>query len=193
MYVASSIAIKFYGVSDDTLRRWAEDGKLQFKKTQGGHYRFYMETKGTKEKRNICYARVSSRKQSSELENQINFLRERYPSYEILSDVGSGLNSKRPNFKTILEELFKGNIGEVVVASPDRWSRFGADDIFKWIFEKFEGKLSFISEQSKKFEDELTDQLMEVLTVFTSRYYGKRNYKRKDNIESSKENSNEKI
>ena len=49
-------------------------------------------------KENICYCRVSSKKQSEDLERQIEYMRNLYPNYRIISDIGSGLNFNR-NYK----------------------------------------------------------------------------------------------
>ena len=61
MYVLSSKAQQFYGVSDQTLRRWAEKNKIEFRRTSG-QYKFKIIGE---EDRNlqIIYARVSSSKQ----------------------------------------------------------------------------------------------------------------------------------
>ena len=177
MYVSAKKAKGFYNVSEDTLRRWSNSGKIESKKTKGGHNRYFIESKEKGDKLKICYAKVSSRKQENDLKRQIEFLQSKYPDYKILSDIGSGLNYKRKQFKYILEQLFKRNIKEVVVASPDRWTRFGANELFKWQFEQFGATLTFVSEKSSKLQDELSDQIMEILTVFTTRYNGKRKYK----------------
>jgi len=46
-------------------------------------------------KKNICYCRVSSRKQKEDLERQIEFMKKEYPFHEVITDIASGLNFKR--------------------------------------------------------------------------------------------------
>jgi len=86
----------------DTLRRWAEAGKISFKRTEGGkrlyciqdvhkHYNGGKEIQ-QKEKKKICYARVSSQHQRHDLKRQVEALQKEYPSHEIIQDIGSGLN-----------------------------------------------------------------------------------------------------
>lgn len=174
-YASPKEAAKYYGVSENTLRLWEKDGKIQAKRTDGGHRR-YLLPKINETRRNILYARVSSRKQEQDLERQIKYLQSKYPNYEVIKDIGSGINYKRPGFKTILGELFRYNIAEVVVASSDRFTRLGANDLFKWIFPQFGAKLVFLQDIDAEYEDGLTSELMEIITVFTSRYYGKRKY-----------------
>ena len=179
-YVSSAKATQYYHVSSETLRLWAEEGKVNHIKTEGGHRRYRIGELATCNRRNIIYARVSSRKQEGDLQRQIDYLRRKYPNHEIVKDIGSGLNFKRLGFKKILDELFKGNIKEVVVASSDRWCRFGAREFFGDIFEKFGSTLSILDNPLyKNPETELSEDLLEIITVFSARYYGRRKYYRK--------------
>lgn len=57
-------------------------------------------------------------------------LREAYPEYEVIKDIGSGINFKRIGLQHLLEAVFRGEVSEVVVAHRDRLSRFGYDLIF---------------------------------------------------------------
>ena len=182
-YVTSKVAQDHFKVSGETLRAWADKGIVKCIKTDGGHRRYGL-TKVKEDARRCVYARVSSRKQITELQNQTNYLEKRYPDYEVITDIGSGINFKRPGFKRILESLFQGNIEEVVVTSGDRFSRFGRD-LFEWIFEKHSAKLTILNSRTfKSNNEELSADLMEIITVFTARYYGKRKYnsKKDENI-----------
>lgn len=177
-YESAKKAKEFYKVDEDTLRRWAKAGKINFFTTDGGHRRYLCkhEAKENEERKKIIYARVSSSKQENDLENQVNFLRERYPNHEIVKDIGSGINYQRKGFKTILESLFRGNIEEVVVASGDRFSRLGFE-FFEWMFAKHNSKLISVTKEFERSSDEeLAENLMEIITVFSAKYYGKRKY-----------------
>lgn len=181
MYVSSKKAIEFYGVSKDTLRRWDASDKIKTIRTKGGHRRYIINKNTDKQDKRIsyAYARVSSVKQKNDLQNQIEFLKQKYPSHTIVSDTGSGINFKRTGFRSILEQLFANNVKEVVVASSDRFSRFGFE-LFEFIFDQFNAKLKTInSETFKSPQEELSEDLMSIITVFSARYYGKRKYKTK--------------
>lgn len=174
-YVTSKAAQGHFKVSGETLRAWANKDIIKCIKTDGGHRRYGL-IKVKEDARRVIYARVSSRKQSTELQNQYEYLKKRYPNYEVIKDIGSGINFKRPGFRGILESLFQGNIEEVVVTSGDRFSRFGRD-LFEWIFEKHGAKLTILNSRTfKSNNEELSADLMEIITVFTARYYGKRKY-----------------
>jgi excisionase family DNA binding protein len=175
-YVAASEASKLYGVHPETLREWADTGKIEFQRTVGGHRRYKVFEPATT-KKNFIYARVSSKKQEQDLQRQIKYLSKKYPNYEVISDIGSGLNFKRKGFRRILEQLYQRNIGEVVVSTEDRFSRLGANELFEWMFGKFGGKLTILHQRaSKSSNEELAEELLEVITVFTARYHGRRSY-----------------
>mgnify|MGYP005649714597 FL=1 len=174
MYVKAKEAADYHGVSIQTLRRWANNGKIQFIRTNGNHRRFLIRNEEKTKK--IIYARVSSQKQKSNLQNQIKYLKKKYPKYELITDIGSGINFKRKGLQRILDGLFDGTIEEVVVTTQDRLVRFGFD-LFKYIFIKVGSKLTVInSKKNDNDESELSEDLLSIITVFTARHYGRRRY-----------------
>jgi predicted site-specific integrase-resolvase len=180
MYVNPKKATEYYKVSEQCLRIWANQGKIKYILTKGGHRR-YLIPSGEKEEKivttKVVYARVSSRKQKGDLENQIEYLRQKNPNHKIISDTGSGINFERPGFKRILDGVFKGTIEEVVVTQRDRFTRFGYE-LFEWIFQEHNARLICIDSTEPKGEnEELSEDLMAIITVFSSRYYGKRRYR----------------
>ena len=86
-----------------------------------------IELKEVIKKRKICYCRVSSVGQRDDLQRQIEYMKELYPSYEIMYDIGSGLNFKRKNLKKIINLAIANQIDEIVIAYKDRLCRFGYD------------------------------------------------------------------
>jgi predicted site-specific integrase-resolvase len=186
-YVKASKAARYYNISESNLRLWAREGRIPVKKSITGRYQYFIPIKSAGTSSNsasgrnpnqlsprIIYARVSSRHQQHDLERQIVWLQQKYPEYTLVTDIGSGINYKRKGFQTILEHLFSGNIEEVVVAHQDRFSRFGFD-LFEWIFSKFKAKLICL-EQHDNYEEDIIGDIMEIFTVFSARYYGKRKY-----------------
>lgn len=185
MYVLPKKAIEYYGVSDNTLRTWANEGRIKYITTQGGHRRYMLEKPSDnpkpKHQEEIVYARVSSRKQRSDLGNQTDYLTEKYPGYKVVTDIGSGINFERPGFKRILEGVFEGTIKKVVVAHRDRFTRFGYQ-LFEWIFSKHGALLISDQESQGSEHEELSEDLMAIITVFSARYHGKRKYTRKNEL-----------
>jgi predicted site-specific integrase-resolvase len=128
------------------------------------------------------------------LETQVEFFRTRYPDYEIIKDLGSGINFKRKGFLSILDSAVKGDISEVVVTHKDRLCRFGFELIERIITEHSKGKIVVLDKKETSPEKELVDDLLSIVTVFSSRLYGLRSHtvKKKIKDEASK-NSKTKI
>ena len=98
------------------------------------------------------------------------------------------LTSKEQDSKKILEGVFKGNITEVVVAHRDRFTRVGfaptrfGYSLFEWIFKQHQAILICDQKQGEEPTNELSEDLMSIITVFTARYYGKRKYKHRNTV-----------
>ena len=173
-YVPLRKAKKFYGLSDKTLRKYAENGKINAIRSPSGRWMFALGNTG-RYSSTICYCRVSSAKQKEDLARQVVYMREQFPQAEIIRDIGSGLNFKRKGFKTILERLLRGDKLTIVVAHKDRLARFGTD-IIKFLTEQNGGELMVLDKNELSPEQELTEDLLAILTVFSCRMHGLRRY-----------------
>ena len=171
-------AIKYYGVSKDTVRRWADTGRIPVRRLDSGHREYLIPT-GKRVSGGSCriiYSRVSSKKQEEDLQRQEAYLKERYPEHKSITDIGSGLNYKRKGFIEILESVIRGEVSEVVVAYSDRWCRFGFE-FFEWFFQQYGAVIKVHSGAKTSAEDELSKDLLEIVTVFAAKYHGSRKYK----------------
>ena len=99
----------YLGVTQGTLTQWEKEGKIQATKTVGGHRRYiYVDTNppnNNESKKKYIYARVSSIRQKEDLQRQITALQEAYPEYEVIQDIGSGINFKRRGLITLLDNV----------------------------------------------------------------------------------------
>jgi putative resolvase len=185
LQVAASEAAAYYKVTEACVRKWAREGKIPTNKTPGGHYKYILPSPLVDHplpgewSQCVVYARVSSRKQSDDLDRQAIYLQDLYPSYTLVKDVGSGINFKRKGFLAILERVFSGVVKTVVVAHQDRWSRFGFE-FFEWLFKEFGATLQSVDKSGNDPEEDITADIMEIFTVFTARYYGSRKYRKVD-------------
>ena len=197
VYVRTKEAKRVFGVSTPTLVRWADEGRVDYKRTIGNH-RVYNISKPLLRNKSIVsnggspavyspnekkddrikylYCRVSSRNQLDDLERQIGFLSSlpSYSSHRIIKDVGSGLNFKRKGLLKLLDQCINGRVEEIVVASKDRLCRF---DLIAFIFEKYNVKLVVLDNCDKSPEQELEEDVLSILQVFVCRWNGKRRYK----------------
>lgn len=177
VYKPGELAKKL-NVSRETIRLWAEEGKIKITKTDGGHRRYiYEENEKKCDRQKIIYARVSSAKQESDLKRQIDFLQKKYPGYKVISDIGSGLNYNRKGFKRLLEGIFTGTIEEIVVAYKDRLCRFGFE-IIEQFCEHFSTTITVVDDSDTKSEEsELAEDIISIITVFSARFHGRRKYR----------------
>lgn len=186
MYLSAYQATKKIGVSSDTLRRWHKQGKIAAKASPSGTRLYDVSSllpELTYEKNDgaptaptpegYLYARVSSVKQKEDLERQKELLISRFPTYKLLSDIGSGVNFKRPGLKALLERASKGFVSEVVVTHKDRLCRF-AFDLLQYILTLHSAKLVVLFNESTSDEQELTEDILAINTVFICRMQGRR-------------------
>lgn len=187
------------GIHFQTLRNWSVNGKINYLLTPSGR-RYYKqedveafmeknEIQAEKEdeksneedtkRRNICYCRVSTHSQKIELENQINYMKEKYNDYEILHDIGSGINFNRKNLNKIIDYAINNELNELVIAYKDRLCRIGFE-LIETILKKYSNtKITILNNEVKSPEEELTNDLIEIVTVFSSKLHGMRSYKNK--------------
>jgi len=194
-YYTPKEASKKLGVHWQTLKNWEKSGKIKCIRSPGGkrYYdinSFISEIDKKEEntetlsievipKKKICYCRVSSHSQKIELENQINYMKKKYPNHEILYDIGSGINFNRPNLKKIINYSVNKDLEELVIAYKDRLCRIGYELIEYMLKEYSNTNIIIVNDEIKSPEKELTDDLIEIITVFSSKLYGMRSYKTK--------------
>ena len=183
-YVKPKEASRIIGVNLDTLRRMAGRNEIKHIRTDAGRYLFDISsftnrsTHEVCERKKICYARVSSRGQKSDLQNQIALLKTKYPDSEIISDYGSGLNFRRKGLQKIMDLAHKGELQEVVVTYKDRLCRFGFE-LFEYILEtQSNAKIMVLCHNSTSKESELATDLLSIITVFSARMHGLGKYKK---------------
>ena len=181
---------KKIGVTVKTLQRWDVSGKLVAYRTPTNR-RYYTEDQYltiTKQKpisnrKNIAYARVSNRTQKDDLANQVEFIRQ-YANgsgvilNDVMTDIGSGLSYKRKNWNTLLNQIMSSEVDTVYVTYKDRFIRFGFD-WFEQMANKFGTKIIVLNNPDLSPQEELTEDLISIIHVFSCRIYGLRKYKSK--------------
>ena len=199
-------AAKILGVSEVTLRRWDEDGKLVSIKTEGGHRRYDI-SKIRPElvhkfdfqdmRKTVAYARVSSSEQRDDLERQKQvlelFCSKNGWSFEIISDVGSGMNYYKKGLTKLLTAILDDRVGRLVLTHKDRLLRFGAELVFSICEAKGVEVVIINKGDDTTFEEDLAADVLEIITVFSARLYGSRSKKNKkllDGIAKAVEETN---
>lgn len=187
-YLNTKKASEMLDVHPNTLRNWAEAGKIEYIRTKTGHRRYNVESYIGEQRMPsvVCYCRVSSTKQRDDLERQVQYMQSLYPEAEVVKDIGSGLNFKRKGLGSVLERAMSGDKLTLVVAHRDRLCRFGFE-LVRNIIERTGGEVVVLNETSLSPEQELVADLLSIIHVFGARLHGLRSYKNKIRSDVSKQ------
>jgi predicted site-specific integrase-resolvase len=197
MLVPLRKAIELTGLSANTLRKYADEGRFKSKRVGTGNQRLYdredllsIGSIGVSSEKSsvVCYCRVSSRKQHDDLVRQVANMRQQFPSAEIIQDIGSGLNFKREGLKAILERCLQGDKFTLIISYRDRLCRFGFE-LIEFLMQSNGGEIMVLNKPETSPESELTEDLLAILHVFSCRMHGLRWYVSK--IKEDKDLSNE--
>ena len=182
---------KMIGRTVNTLQRWDREGILKARRTPTNR-RYYTEEdyynitgiqqENVENQVNdvVIYARVSNQNQKDDLKNQVEFLKtyanaKGYIVSNIITDIGSGLNYNRKGFNSILYSEKKQTI---LISYEDRFVRFG----YSWFdnFLKSKGsEIVVVNNQTLSPQQELVEDLISIIHIFSCRIYGLKKYKKK--------------
>ena len=193
-------ASQYIGRSISTLQRLDYSGKLKAHRTTTNR-RYYTQAQsdaflGKKpniKKLQIAYARVSSYEQKPELKNQLNYIRNYVNAKGIIldkeiSEIGSGLNYKRKQWNQLMDLVEQDKVSKIYIAYKDRFIRFG----FAWFndfCQKHGCEIVVLNNPSLSPEEELTQDLLTILHVFSSRNDNIRKYQKQIKKELTKDDS----
>lgn len=188
--VGISEAAKALGVTPLTLRRWDAEGRLKPDLvTDAGHRRYDLarlrpdefRARADEVRKTVAYARVSSHDQKADLERQAQLLEAYCASqgwtFEVVTDLGSGMNYRKKGLKKLLDEIVDGQVGRLVITHKDRLLRFGAELVFAICEAKGVEVVILNQGEDTSFEEDLARDVLEIITVFSARLYGARSRK----------------
>ena len=194
-YYSAKTVTQILGVTAQTLRNWDREGKLKPSYVKSNGYRYYSEdsilsyTQERKTKKNlnvIGYARVYSKKQSDDLERQINnlktYLDSKYSDYEIITDIGSGINYTKTGLKKLIEKINRKEVDLIVVLYKDRLLRFGFE-LIEYFAELNNVKIEVLDKIDKNQDQELVEDLVQIVNDLSCKFQGKYKTKTKELID----------
>ena len=178
-------------VSVITLQRWDNYGKLKAFRTPTNRryytYEQYLEyigiNKKTDSRKIVIYTRVSTSNQRDDLKNQVEFLRQYANAKgiivdEVIEDYGSGLNYNRKKWNRLIDSCMINEVSTIIITHKDRFIRFGYD-WFERFLAKFNVKIIVVNNESLSPQEELVQDIISILHIFSCRIYGLRKYKKK--------------
>ena len=197
IYLSIHKVAKIIGVTPQTLRQWDSTGYFVPEQRRSNGYRYYSKeqvdkfveqfnTIKNKNRINIGYCRVSTSKQKDDLlrqcENVEVYLKTLKMPYKIIKDIGSGINYNKKGLLELLELICKNKVDTVYVLYKDRLVRFGFE-LIKYIAELHNTQIVILDSEDKTREQELVEDLMQIITVFSCRLHGRRATKTKQIME----------
>jgi predicted site-specific integrase-resolvase len=191
-YLSIAEMSKKLNVSAQTLRNWDKNGKLKPHHTTDSGYRYYSQEQlnkilGIKEKprKVIGYCRVSSNKQKDDLQRQVEnmqtYLMAQGVPFEIITDIGSGINYKKKGLQELIKRMTQKEVDKIVVLYKDRLLRFGFE-LIEYVASLYNCDIEIIDTTEKTEQEELVEDMIQIVTVFSAKLQGKRANKAKKMI-----------
>lgn len=183
------------GKTIQTLRNWDKKNILKPSHVTQGGTRYYSQEqlnhflglKSEKQinKKIIGYCRVSLHKQKDDLERQIEnvktYMYAKGYQFEIITDIGSGINYNKKGLNQLIDMVTNSEVEKIVVLCKDRLIRFGYE-LIENLCNKFGTTIEIIDNTEKTEQQELVEDLVQIVTVFSCRLQGKRANKAKKMI-----------
>ena len=178
---------KLLNVSVRCLQRWDISGKLPAFRSPTNRrfythqqYVDYMGINTKNENKTVIYARVSSRNQKDDLDNQVEFLKAFANARgiivdEIITDIASGLNFNRKNWNKLINDCQDNKVKTIIIAHKDRFVRFGFDWFYNFLKE-CGVEIIIVNNDKLSPQEELVQDLISIIHVFSCRIYGLRKY-----------------
>lgn len=167
------------GVHYQTAWQWAKNGTMPVPvvKTATGRY-LVLEQPADRQGRTVAYCRVSSAGHKPDLERQAGRVVAAATGMglavtDVVSEVGSGLDGKRPKLARLLRD---SSVSVIVVEHRDRLARFGIEHLSAAL--EANGRRIVVIDDTE-VEDDLVRDMTEVLTSMCARLYGRRSAARR--------------
>jgi len=194
----SARVLKLLHISRATLVKYVKNKEIRVVELPNGFYDYndedvYRKARLADERYNVIYARVSTPKQKTDLQNQVKTLTEYCnrngvkvsKSYQ---DVASGMNFDRKQFKILLDDVLSFKVSHIYVTYKDRLSRISFD-MFKRLFSEFGCEIVVINDtEDKADETEIFEEIISMLHCFAMKMYSRRRKRKLELIEEDLKN-----
>lgn len=189
---------KLIGISKGTLRNWDKSGFLKPAIiTEGKHRTYsidqlnkYLNTTIDKQRINVGYVRVSSKKQKDDLDRQYNLLESylinKNKPFKIISDIGSGINYNKKGLLELITMINNNEIDTLFILYKDRLVRFGFE-LIEYYCKINNINIEILNHTIKNDEDEMIDDILNIIHVYSCKLNGKKSHLNKKIIEKLNE------
>lgn len=185
---------KELGITPEHVRTMHRTGEIIPARISEKGTRYYSEEQlrelknsltSQREEKVVAYCRVSTKSQKDDLEKQVenvkSYMYAKGYSFEVITDVGSGINYKNKGLQQLISLIDSNQVTKVVILHKDKLVRFGFE-LIQLLCDLHNVKIEII-DNSERSKEELTDDLIQIVTIFANRLYGSRSKKTKTLIE----------
>jgi len=171
-------------ISRVTLSKYVKEGTIKVTILPNGRYNYneksvYSFLNKDLPRKTVAYARVSTKKQKKDLENQIQFIKNYCFQNGIIlnaiyEDIASGMRFKRKKLMSLLRELMNYKIEKIIISHKDRLSRIGFE-LFYDLFQEFGTEIVIVNDlESVSTEQEIFQEIISLLHCYAMSMYSKR-------------------
>ena len=175
---------KELGVTPEHVRTMHRTGEVIPARISEKGTRYYSEEQlrelknnqfSQREEKVVAYCRVSTKSQKDELEKQVenvkSYMYAKGYSFEVITDIGSSINYKNKGLQELISLIDSNQVAKVVILYKDRLVRFGFE-LIQLLCELHGVKIEIIDNSEYSTDEELTDDLIQIVTLFANRLYG---------------------
>ena len=186
---------KELGVTPEHVRTMHRTGELIPARISEKGTRYYSDEQlrelknnlsSQREEKVVAYCRVSTKSQKDDLEKQVenvkSYMYAKGYSFEVITDIGSGINYKNKGLQQLISLIDSNQVTKLVILYKDRLVRFGFE-LIQLLCDLHDVKIEIIDNSERSKEEELTSDLIQVVTMFANRLYGSKSKKTKTLIE----------
>ena len=185
----SNKVLKLLNITRPTLSRYVKEKLVKYKVQPNGFYDYdeesvYKILNKSIERKNVIYTRVSTQKQSQDLENQKKTvekqcLKNGIKISDVYSDIGSGINFDRKEFQRLVDDVVNHKISKIYITYKDRLSRVSFD-MFKNLFSNFNCEIVVLNdiEDAQTIEKEIFNEIISLIHCFAMKVYSSRRKKK---------------
>ena len=163
-------------ISEKGTRYYSEEQLRELKNTQFSQ----------REEKVVAYCRVYTKSQKDDLEKQVenvkSYMYAKGYSFEVITDIGSGIKYKNKGLQELISLIDSNQVTKVVILYKDRLVRFGFE-LIQLLCELHDVEIEIIDNSEQSKDEELTEDLIQIVTLFANRLYGSRSKKTKTLIE----------
>jgi predicted site-specific integrase-resolvase len=178
----SAEVLKLLKITRQTLTSYIKTGKITATKLGNGYYDYDDDSiykfLNRDDRINVIYGRVSTYKQKNDLANQIlnliNFCNQNKIKYtKIFQEIASGVDFDRKEFSNLIDMVFNKKIANIYITNKDRLSRLSFLTLEN-MFKQFGTKIIVINDKDSSYEDELFEELINIIHLFSTKIYSNR-------------------